>query len=842
MSHIILFPKSIALAICLILAAEIPTMAQSDTPAYAKLTDEQKELLNDALETSKTMASESKEKLTDMLNHWQILKDNFPQLPRELQDAINKVENDGFTAKVNYTLGKLNQFEDGLKEVTDAKEDLEKVIDFYGRYAPDSENPFRSLEVMSNFFNDVLKLLPKEQEYEAIKDPVTFMMRTGMRYFRDGIDLALGGLKNIQKQVRDRAANCIGYIGGDGTADSSDPKRKAFTDLGTGNVICYSGVRPVGGEIWTDETGNAVYIWSSGKWSELRAGFGLVTDIFSDWRLAYESVITAEEMILWGNINQRLYTEARDWGHKEFTRLAAMDFCREDILEKRNKYSDWMSLRESVNTDRRIFVAKYIFNKDGIREATKTLTAIMYDNVLFRGIVEDRDGERISNASVTIKTLSDARSDETTGGMFSILMEMAEASRNGSPIEITVMASGYPDLKVTSRIYTQCQDLGVIRLVEVDTVHNWRCGPYEIYDPVAGVCYCIEGYVRNAQGICVEEDAVPDIQAILNNSDCSAYPNTHPVWDNSRNEAFCDCLPGYSWKPDYSGCDETGKLLASQADCSGYPNTQPVWDDVNKIVICDCLPGYVWDQNFTQCYPQSLAQLSSINCGALANTMPVWDPLRLEAYCDCLPGFEWRDDFSGCDQITTTQIIQPDCSYIPNSQQVYDPASNVVFCDCMPGFEWNSSYTACVPERKKPAIDMNMLMDFMTLIYGGMNPSVPDYNPGDNNPASQQPAVVHQSRCNDTQKAGGDAPEVHQIDLGMTSGVFSFDYQTFDVKDQIIISQGGMTIFNSGCVGESRSVQVQFSGYTSVIEVRVNPNCAASSGTAWNFTVHCPGY
>ncbi|MCK7541590.1 MAG: hypothetical protein MZV63_67250 [Marinilabiliales bacterium] len=99
---------------------------------------------------------------------------------------------------------------------------------------------------------------------------MTFMIRTGIAYFRDGIDLALGGLKNIQKQIRDRAGNCIGYIGGDGTADRSDPKRKAFTDLGTGNVICYSGVRPVGGEIWTDETGNAVYLWSSDKWTELQ--------------------------------------------------------------------------------------------------------------------------------------------------------------------------------------------------------------------------------------------------------------------------------------------------------------------------------------------------------------------------------------------------------------------------------------------------------------------------------------------------------------------------------------------------------------------------------------------
>ncbi len=834
--------KILALALLLSMSAMFPVMAQQRTPAYAKLTDEQKATLNEALSSSKDIATESQEKLTEMLNNWNILKDNFQSLPPELQDAINRAEKDGFTAKVNFTLGKLKQFEGGLKEVMDVKEDIEKAVNFYERYAPNSENPFRSLEVMSNFFKDIEKLLPKEDKYEAINSPVTFMIRTGINYFRDGIDLALGGLKDVQKQIRDRAGNCIGYIGGDGTADSSDPKRKAFTDLGTGNVICYSGVRPVGGEVWTDETGNSVYIWSSNKWTEMKAAFGLVTEIFSNWRLAHGSVITADEMIRWCNSNQRLYAEARNWGQQEFTRLAAMDFCREDILEKRNRYSDWMSLMESVNTDRQLFVAKYIFDKDGIRESTKILTGIMYDNVLFRGLVEDSEGDRISNASVAITTPSGTRSDETDGGRFSILMEMAEANRNGSPIEINVKAAGYPDLKVNSRIYTQCQDLGVIRLEKADTPQGQSCGPNEVYDPVAEVCVCLEGYVRNARGICVEETAEPDIREILNNSDCSGYPNTHPVWDNSRNEVFCDCLPGYSWLPDFSGCEETGKLLASQADCSGYPNTQPVWDDVNKIVICDCLPGYVWDENFTRCYPQSVAQLNNVNCDALPNTMAVWDPVRQEPYCDCLPGYKWRDDFTGCDQITATQIVHADCSHIPNSHQVYDPASDMMYCDCLPGFVWNSSLTACEPERKRPAIDMNTVMDFMAILSGAMNNNMPGAMPSGNMPANQQPAVVHQSRCNDTQKAGGDAPEVHQIDLGVTSGVFRFDYQTFDVKDQIIISQGGMTIFNTGCVGESRSVQVQFSGYTSVIEVRVNPNCAGSTSTAWNFTVHCPGY
>ncbi len=877
--------RAIIIAFLLHIFGTVDTEAQSRKAAYLNLTDEQKEDLDDALSTSQSMVKESQEKLTEMLNHWGTLKKNFHRLPVQLQNAINDAEKAGFTAKVNYTLGKLKQFEGGLKDVMDAKDDIEKAIDFYERYAPDDQNPFRSLEVMSNFFEDVEKLLPDEQEYEAIKAPVTFMIRTGIRYFKEGIDLALGGLRNIQKQISERSANCIGFGGGDGIANRYDPKRKAYVDLGIGQTICYSGVRPVGGEIWSNISGDVTLIWSSGKWTRLQGGFGLAAEIFSNWRLAHESVITADEMIRWCNTYQRLYLESRDWGSKEFGRLGAMDNCREELLQRRNRYNDWMTLMESVNADRELFVARYAFNVGNIREITGTLTGIMYENVLFSGRVRDQEGQNISGASVSISLSGNSRSDMTTGGQFTVMIETGRPDWNNTPVDITVIAAGFPEFKDHTVLYSQCMDLGVLRLKGDDldgTGQGHDCGVNEYYDPVREECICNDGYVRNARGVCVEENVAqvtpdctapneelvwnnalglyvcackagyvrdpntgrcnPDIQQLLSNSDCSAYPNTHPVWDNERNEVFCDCLPGYSWKPDYSGCEETGKLLASQADCSGYPNTHPVWDDVNKIVICDCLPGYVWDQNYTQCYPESLAHLNAINCGALPNTMPVWDPVRQEAYCDCLPGYKWRDDFSGCDQVTATQIQHADCSHIPNAYPVYDAANDIMVCDCMPGFVWNSGYTACVPEKKRPVIDMNTLAGFMEIISGAITGNVPGAMPSGNTPANQQPAVVHQSRCNDTQKAGGDAPEVHRIDLGMTSGVFRFDYQTFDVKDQIIISQGGRTIFNSGCVGESRSVQVQFSGFTSVIEVRVNPNCSGSSGTAWNFTVHCPGY
>ena len=103
-----------------------------------------------------------------------------------------------------------------------------------------------------------------------------------------------------------------------------------------------------------------------------------------------------------------------------------------------------------------------------------------------------------------------------------------------------------------------------------------------------------------------------------------------------------------------------------------------------------------------------------------------------------------------------------------------------------------------------------------------------------------QPPVRHQSNCNDQQQAGGDPPEEHTIDLGQSYGSFMFDYNTVSQKDQIIVTNGGMTIFNSGCVGESKSIRLQLKGYSPTITVRVNPNCEGGSGTQWYFTVHCP--
>jgi hypothetical protein len=96
--------------------------------------------------------------------------------------------------------------------------------------------------------------------------------------------------------------------------------------------------------------------------------------------------------------------------------------------------------------------------------------------------------------------------------------------------------------------------------------------------------------------------------------------------------------------------------------------------------------------------------------------------------------------------------------------------------------------------------------------------------------------------CNAGQQvAGGDAADSRYFEMGRTSGTFTFDYQTYSQRDRIQVIYEGRTIFDTGCVGESRTgVSISFSGATTVVTVTVTPNCQGGSGTAWNYTLHCP--
>jgi Viral BACON domain/Putative binding domain, N-terminal len=102
-----------------------------------------------------------------------------------------------------------------------------------------------------------------------------------------------------------------------------------------------------------------------------------------------------------------------------------------------------------------------------------------------------------------------------------------------------------------------------------------------------------------------------------------------------------------------------------------------------------------------------------------------------------------------------------------------------------------------------------------------------------------QGAGIQSVPCNTAAVAGSDLPVTRSVDVGRTSGRFTFTYQTYSQQDRMVVSYEGRTLFDTGCVGTFSSRDISFSGGSSVVTVTVTPNCAGGFGTAWEFTVAC---
>lgn len=101
--------------------------------------------------------------------------------------------------------------------------------------------------------------------------------------------------------------------------------------------------------------------------------------------------------------------------------------------------------------------------------------------------------------------------------------------------------------------------------------------------------------------------------------------------------------------------------------------------------------------------------------------------------------------------------------------------------------------------------------------------------------------VTPTGQCNEQQIAGGDTADQRNIEMGQSSGSFNFSYQTYSIRDQVIVTYEGNTLLDTGCVGAANSETLTFSGNSTQIRVQVIPNCSGNtSGTAWNYTASCP--
>lgn len=93
-----------------------------------------------------------------------------------------------------------------------------------------------------------------------------------------------------------------------------------------------------------------------------------------------------------------------------------------------------------------------------------------------------------------------------------------------------------------------------------------------------------------------------------------------------------------------------------------------------------------------------------------------------------------------------------------------------------------------------------------------------------------------------TESSGGDTPYSATVPLNKTSGTFKFTYETYTIKDRMVVKYQGNVLHDTGCRSTSApvSVNLNFSGSQNYATVDVYPNCAGTTGTAWKFTVSCP--
>ncbi|HYO72207.1 MAG TPA: hypothetical protein VEU33_39660, partial [Archangium sp.] len=93
-----------------------------------------------------------------------------------------------------------------------------------------------------------------------------------------------------------------------------------------------------------------------------------------------------------------------------------------------------------------------------------------------------------------------------------------------------------------------------------------------------------------------------------------------------------------------------------------------------------------------------------------------------------------------------------------------------------------------------------------------------------------------------TSSAGGNTAYSARVELGKTSGVFRFTYNTYDIKDRMVVRYQGTVLHDTGCVGTSSAtaLNLSYSGSDAHAIVEVYPNCEGTSGTAWDFVVSCP--
>lgn len=240
---------------------------------------------------------------------------------------------------------------------------------------------------------------------------------------------------------------------------------------------------------------------------------------------------------------------------------------------------------------------------------------------------------------------------------------------------------------------------------------------------------------------------------------------------------------------------------------------------------CDANRGFTLNANLEECdscgekdaskpyYNTETRQCEACPFGAIVNPTGV-----TPCACDSSRGFF----------IVSPDSRNPDSCECKEETPRYNPSTDI--CEACPVDrpKYNPTTTLCEKDCTDPAMPF---FNPATLQCEACPSQTPTYN---------SDLGICEAACPGGTRAGNNEPFYGGFQLGATSGVFSFSRTHYTIKDRMQVIYEGRILHDTGCTGGSQTVPLSYAGSSTFVIVRVIPNCAGTTGTAWTFTVSCP--
>ncbi len=199
------------------------------------------------------------------------------------------------------------------------------------------------------------------------------------------------------------------------------------------------------------------------------------------------------------------------------------------------------------------------------------------------------------------------------------------------------------------------------------------------------MCECQAGYKFDQNNMC---------QSVDPSDQCADFPGTALV--NNQ----CECTGNLNWSDTLGRCVKPADLTQNDIDCTPYPGSIPLWNNSKNSWQCQCLGSKHWSDSLHACVYDEDEAVAAANCSAYPDTTAEWDDFTGSVVCKCnKSGVVLSNVIKSCMSPEAAAVADHDCSsYGPGAKSIFDAPSQQARCDCKGGYHFNSDHTECLSD------------------------------------------------------------------------------------------------------------------------------------------------